>query len=313
MNALGKFGLMVGFAIPVVAAGPAVAAVLYVAANGAGGVCGAASQPCRSIAAAVGNAVSGDRIVVGPGVYGAFVLDRTVTLESAGGAGATIIRGAGAGTVVDVQTGADGAVIGRTGKGFTVQNGDSGIAVAANDVVITDNIVSAVVDAVTVQAAASRVAVTGNLIFGAFVGIGVEGPDASITRNVVQAVVGGTTGIELVGLRTVVTDNVVTGADTGAVVDAGSATIRRNTFAANGDGIRVQGAQTHAVITSNNLLGNATNCGIRLIGSAVTATGNYWGSATGPGSDPADGVCGSSAVTTPFLKAPVTVNTAGWR
>jgi nitrous oxidase accessory protein NosD len=116
----------------------------------------------------------------------------------------------------------------------------------------------------------------------------------------------------------VVTDNVVTGAGTGLRLFTPGATVRRNTFSANRVGIEVTDVSGHVtVIGTNNFLGNAGasgNCGVlnqSIVPLAVT--GNFWGSASGPGAPPADTVCGNPAVSTPFLRAPVTVTAPAGR
>lgn len=49
-------------------------------------------------------------------------------------------------------------------------------------------------------------------------------------------------------------------------------------------------------VTGGNLYGNNGNCGLNNnSGSAVTATGVYWGDPAGPGLDPADTTCGNVA------------------
>ena len=76
-----------------------------------------------------------------------------------------------------------------------------------------------------------------------------------------------------------------------------------------------------ATVTGNNLFGNNagvsssgfTNCGLlNDSGAQVTATGNFWGAAGGPGPDPADDVCndgGSTTATALFAATEFTVNT----
>jgi hypothetical protein len=62
-----------------------------------------------------------------------------------------------------------------------------------------------------------------------------------------------------------------------------------------GYGIQITGS---AVLEGNNIFGNdiSGNCGLTQGGSSLaTATGNFWGAATGPGADPADNVCGNVA------------------
>src|SRR5205085_3298064 len=89
---------------------------LYVANNGIDGAscsCGTKGAPCRSITCAIGNAVAGDTIIVGPGKYGdlddsgtigqageengspgcgcVLSLNKSVTLVSSDGAASTVI------------------------------------------------------------------------------------------------------------------------------------------------------------------------------------------------------------------------------
>ena len=81
------------------------ARVLYVAGNGTdNGQCGPATRACRSLGQALALASQGDRIVVGPATYVGFQLTKAVTLESALGAGATVIQGSE--PVIDVIAGA---------------------------------------------------------------------------------------------------------------------------------------------------------------------------------------------------------------
>ena len=119
------------------------ARVLYVAGNGTdNGQCGPATRACRSLGQALALASQGDRIVVGPGTYVGFQLTKAVTLESALGAGATVIQGSE--PVIDVIAGAAGAVIGRPSKGFTIRGAHVGIHVAEADVVVEDSIFTGV-------------------------------------------------------------------------------------------------------------------------------------------------------------------------
>jgi hypothetical protein len=50
------------------------------------------------------------------------------------------------------------------------------------------------------------------------------------------------------------------------------------------------------------------DCGIdNTSGATITATGNYWGAATGPGADPADTTCGDPVTATPAARAEIKV------
>ena len=110
------------------------AATLNVATDGVdGGGCGAKDDPCRSINFAIGVASPGDKIVVGPGTYTAatepaaacgtclIFVDKEVQLESATGAGTTIIDAQNQSLdVIEVDAGASDARIGKKKKGFTL-------------------------------------------------------------------------------------------------------------------------------------------------------------------------------------------------
>ena len=306
-------GLLLALATMVFHAGPASAArVFYVGANGIdSATCGAVNRPCRTIQHVVGVAASGDRIVVGPGTYSGFALDQAVALESTSGAAATIIEGDPA---ISVDKGANGAVIGRASKGFTVRGGEVGIGVAATDVVIEDNVVTAVGIGVTTGPMTSRLTVTGNVIRSVWIGVSVFGIASSVVQNIIEGSPTGL-GIELAGEGGLLSDNVVTGAEVGALVKAGTATVRRNTFAANSVGLGIRNSVPGLAITSNNFLGNVGpfgNCGLFAKQPGLVAKGNYWGSETGPGADPADDVCQNSVVTAPFSRTPVPIaGTAG--
>lgn len=68
-------------------------------------------------------------------------------------------------------------------------------------------------------------------------------------------------------------------------------------------------------ITGGNVFGNddPANCGVTAT-VPVTATGNFWGAASGPGADPADLACDASVDTSSFATAPFAIPvTAGRR
>lgn len=128
-------------------------------------------MPCRTIRQASDNASDGDKIEVGPGVYGnvngdsdyddpgeegetgpltcecAVNLDKQVDLVSAAGAAATVIEGIFSGVnprgVVRIES--DGARLGRPKRGFTVTGGlgfatGGGVFVVASDVTVEGNV-----------------------------------------------------------------------------------------------------------------------------------------------------------------------------
>lgn len=120
--------------------------------------CGTKTAPCRSISRAITNAISGDKIVVGPGRYGDLdadgvlgepgeegdaaggmvLVDKALTIESVEGAATTVIDANGA-NLNAVTIAADGVKLGKAKKGFTV-TGSARIGVAvgfATDVTVS--------------------------------------------------------------------------------------------------------------------------------------------------------------------------------
>lgn len=330
-----KIATVVGLVVTSTSIGyPAFAATLLVAVNGIDGpTCGPTTSPCRTITRAITNAVDGDTVVVGPGRYGdvdgdhalsgsqeeppnlngcgcAIDISKRVTIVARDGAAATVIDGGGA--VADaVRLSADGAVFGRRNKGFTLTGGtnQSALRVVANDATVTGHIFTRNYYGVVAQG--SRNVVASCRFFG-------NGPEALLVigddnlvtetaasgadsiafniagdRNTLKGVVAvqNFVGVSLLGTSNVVTASVVNGNA--------------------GPGIELTGTGNTLTITKTNLIGNGTdspiNCGLFVsgAGNTVTAAGNYWGAATGPGSDPADAVCvgGGTAVTTPFASA----------
>lgn len=313
---------------------PAFAATLLVAVNGIdGATCGPTTSPCRTITRAIANAVDGDTVVVGPGRYGdvdgdhalsgsqeeppnlngcgcAIEIGKRVTVVARDGAAATVIDGGGA--VADaVRLSADGAVFGRRNRGFTLTGGtnQSALRVVANEATIAGHVFTRNYYGMVAQG--SRNVVASCRFFGngpeALLMIGddnlvtetaISGADAIAfniagDRNTLKGVVAVQ---NFLGIAFLGTNNVVTG----SVVNANA-----------GPGIEVTGTGNSVTIAKTNLVGNGTdspvNCGLLITGTGntVAAAGNYWGAATGPGSDPADAVCvgGGTAVTTPFSSA----------
>ena len=109
------------------------------------------------------------------------------------------------------------------------------------------------------------------------------------------------------------TKNVASGNRSFGLFGSGSVLeIRRNSFLGNGGpGISLSGHSTVTDIIDNNIFGNGS-CGLQnFTATLVTASGNFWGAATGPGSDPADAVCNDASSTTivePVAAQPVNIN-----
>ena len=318
-------------------ASPAQAATLNVAANGVDGpACGAAATPCRTIGQAVLNADEGDRILVGPGVYGDLNEDddladdgeeeagdpacdcmlqitKRLTFESSAGAAMTIIRGTT--TLIAVSLEASGIIFGAHDRGFTISRGQDGLRILAGAV---------------------GVRVIGNVVNGPGAGVGLRilGDSAVIRDNVFSdrsdagVVVDHTGGYTFTGNAIVRNSNIgliLAGADDGTVsgnaiignglgvivFDVGGLTLMRNAILGNylcgvqiGDVGGSLPAPREVVVTQNNIYGNGgENCGLRASNissqSPVQASRNFWGAASGPGVDPADQVIGPNVVVAP--------------
>jgi parallel beta helix pectate lyase-like protein len=249
-------------------------------------------------------------------------VNKRVTLESSAGAAATIIDGGtgGSGQPSDVlRVTASGAVIGRRDRGFTVRGGSVGIGV--DDTVAAVRIEGNVVirSGVGVGTGAPDTVITGNVVrdatlFGVFVG----GARTTVSGNVVAR----NSGFGMFLVPTTVSNNFVVGnVDGGLIVLPGPAEIRQNTITGQlGRGVDfgsgAPGAYAGLVFTGNNIFANgtapATNCGADSEhNEVIKAERNYWGSASGPGPDPADQAC-NLFDTTPFAtRAFAIVNTAG--
>ncbi len=300
------------------------AKVLEVASNGVdSSTCGSADAPCRSISQAIANASDGDKIVVGPGLYGdlngdgnfggpgeeagpagcgcMIEMNKRLKLQSSGGAGITILD-ASLAELTGIVVRADGVTFGGgSGHGFTIVNArHEGLHVEGNGVTVASNV--AIGNGLSGFVAIAVIG-TGNIIAdnaainNANVGIQVNG-DGTVTGNVASANLEGfrinTTG------QVRFTRNVASGNRTLGLSGAGGVLeIRRNGFLGNrGLGISLIGSATVANITDNNIFGNGS-CGVQNnTGALVTASGNFWGAATGPGSDPADAVCNDASSTT---------------
>jgi hypothetical protein len=69
----------------------------------------------------------------------------------------------------------------------------------------------------------------------------------------------------------------------------------------NTTGIDVEPGVTFTAMTSNVMVANQSNCGLRNhTGGTLALSGNFWGELSGPGADPADNFCnvGAGSVTT---------------
>src|SRR5262249_3675652 len=271
--------------------------------------CGASATPCRSITQTMANAASGDTIQVRPGIYGGntnfdavvggpgeevptfggmLTIVKPLIILSTDGAAATLIEGLGVITNYSVLILAGDVEFGRPGHGFMVtppQNSTSaGIGVFATNVKVRGNLLvnGQTATGILTANAQADILIEKNEVVGWDTGIAARGLDNVVSKNQVSRSVFGiyAAGGDVVG-------NVVVGCTTGIKVDA-FATAIGNAVNGNRTGI-LTGGPAPAVIQKNNIFGNSV-CGLTqaaTLGVVVDATDNYWGAATGPGSDPA--------------------------
>lgn len=250
--------------------------------------CGTKKAPCRTITRGIAVAAPGDRVVVGPGVYGdvdqdgvlgpgeesgspgcgcVLSLNKPVLLESSHGPALTRIEG----TVVDVNTNVlvitQGGSFGKRGKGFSVTSSaqGNGIVIDSDGVAVrgnrlfshraafeTEDVAIATVDS------AGAVSIENNEILPRWgTGIRVRGANKIVRRNVVLPGRGiGGIGIAAAGSpAAAIEGNFVTGALRGIFVGSGPATVLGNTVMGSSTGIQL-GDGSAAVVTRNALVGN---------------------------------------------------------
>lgn len=347
-------------AVVLLAASPAMAGTVHVGNRGSDtSTCGDRDAPCRTISQAVRIAADGDEIVVQPGVYGdvdgdgEFVslgdepaspdegcrclvaVDKSLTIVSEAGAGATILRGA-VDAMYAVAIDAPNVTLGRKKHGFAIvgdpQHDGFGVRVNADatGARVEGNLFSRLDKGLFVAGDGSHV--VGNRIAEVSrQGIHAEGSGITIAANVLEQV--GAPGrnasaIHVVGRGVpghLIDRNLVVGnLGIGIYVDDGAGnaggglhTVTDNLVVGNrAAGIKVVlAASSGGVrITGNSLYANddaGDNCGLMTLsaGPAIDARSNFWGSPTGPGRDPGDDVCSvgvmpdvAEAATEPFVR-----------
>jgi hypothetical protein len=303
-----------------------------------GAACGTVAAPCRSISRAIANAAAKDRILVGPGRYGDLngngilgepgeepgpvFVNKQLTLESEEGAGATIIDMGGVYIdVVRIATSGAGSVIGLPARGFTLSAGGWGLStepglpglLSISGNVAVNNIengflLHAPATYFVTNNLALRNGTTGFLVHG---GSGHKFRENAAVSNGFDGF-GADFGSGHEFSYNLAIGNTLDGfdlnQDTGLTFRGNSALGNRSFGMAFFD--------TTATATQNNIYGNdpLTNCGLEISGSTINAVNNFFGAATGPGSDPADNVCVSSGsvVFTPFAPLEFPISTT-WK
>jgi hypothetical protein len=316
----------------VVSVSAASAGVLQVETNGMDtSTCGSRRSPCRSISRAIERASPGDVILVGPGRYGDANADgdfndsgdeiaevgfgcycavkvwKAVTIISNLGAAMTVIDAPLVSLEQIVQITASGATFGQSGRGFSVNPSPVGVAgiptgievVAPSDVTVAGNHVNGARSR-GIRAEGTRHQILHNVVKGSAVGLSVTGTNSVITGNSSEG--NSSVGGELGGSGHVIEGNAFTGnLGIGLQIGSDASLVRGNAIIGNhAEGIRILGIGES--ITENNIYGNA--CGVQnASNSTANAHNNFWGSALGPGPDPADQICDVAGSST-FFDAP---------
>jgi parallel beta-helix repeat protein len=237
-----------------------------------------------------------------------------VTLVSKDGARSTVLDAGGdtaVGSVVCINgVGANGTVFGKLGKGFTLTGSTGGVIIGGGGLTVSSN------DGVRVEGnwathnggygfallAPTNTTLKSNTASdNGMSGVAAEAAGLVLTGNLARNNSG--SGFEISSASAVITKNVAVGnlAPGFSLYSPSTATVSTNTAVANQIGLYVSG---HGAVTlsRNNLFGNGDgvlppsgpNCGLFIQNDdavnplTVNASGNFWGTTTGPGANPAD-------------------------
>jgi hypothetical protein len=305
--------------------------IWLVANNGVDGPsCGVFGSPCRSISQAISIASAGDSIIVGPGRYGdldqngvlgglgeetggcigMICVDKAVRLVSREGAERTVIDATGLASPTNaVAILADDVIFGRSHRGFTVRGAvNIGVLVESARVWIIDNIAigNRAIGFGLLGPAPIGAHLVGNIAADNDQGFNVSGANNQLQLNVAHSST--TAGFVLDGVgQRLYDNNAISNANGVQILGGNDHKLVRNAFIGNTQfGVHILRPATNIALHRNNIFGNGSGV-LSTSSSVVSATNNFWGSATGPGSDPADEVSG--AVTfRPFAAEPFDVN-----
>jgi len=341
-------GLLFSFGVTLATVATASAASTYVASHGTdSGSCGSKTDPCRTINQGIDQASVGGTVIVGPGKYGdldgdgilgeageetpgtvdtsdcMIAIDKQVTVVSSAGAWSTSLDpGTAAGLDATVCLGATGTVFGAYGKGFSVESPEFAYAgvfstVQAGGSVVAGSQVHCATSGTygIVMTHADAQLLSNRAEGGCYLGFFVFGSGAVVKGN---ASMKNTAGFSVSGADAVLDSNVSNGNYIGMALTVTNLTMTRASVTGNsaygiGTGMGTTGSIRGSNIVGNGPSGMTPNCGVYADGSAITMDGNWWGAASGPGSDPADAVCLPGAPVTTFEDKPVQVKLKGIR
>lgn len=281
-------------ALLLLASAAAQADTLLVANDGVdSGACGGKGDACRTISAAMANALDGDTIVVGPGRYGdlnangvlgeaeeepvvacacVVFVTKALAIVSRSGAESTVIEAGG--VAFGVRMDSSDGVLGEPGRGFTLSGADStGVEVRGNRNRVAGNIAAGSGD-FGVRVAVSAADVVGNTAIGNgtagfFVSFG-SGSNLIGNRSIANE-----TGFLILESNVTLTGNVATANEGNGVHLAQIGHLFEGNVAhGNGDaGLFVQFGASGQTIRGNSFVGNA-GPGIRLVGPPAEISGN---------------------------------------
>jgi hypothetical protein len=277
------------------------ALTLNVATNGVDSLtCGKAGTPCRTISQAVENADPGDRILVGPGVYGdlnqngdltdsgdegtgaapcscMLQITKRLTFESSAGAAMTIIRGTTNLTAVSLE--ASGISFGVHNRGFTITNAASGLRIilGADDVRVTGNVIHGPSNGMGILIEGDSAVIRDNVVRDWGQGVWAAGPGYILTGNAIVRNFGYGLLVSAGGDDGTVSGNAIIGntfVGVWVLHQVNGVTLTRNAIHGNNlCGVRIGESNQFpdpqgVVVTQNNIYGNGAanaNCGLEHI------------------------------------------------
>jgi hypothetical protein len=259
---------------------------------------------------------------------------KRLTLESSSGPHATVIDAGGTGGLgwTVVYLGADGIVFGGRDKGFTVTGGSFGGLVIGGlggsaDVSVIGNLFynNSQVGLAVAGVPPGRTVIADNDIrdcgSAAFIVNGDGGGTVIVDHNTAtnsetgfriaffgqqimrNKATGNNIGFAINAHIAFLSDNIAVGNRIGILARAFERDVQyltRNTVTGNfGNGIQYDEAGGTFKLHGNNIFGNG-GFGLLAGSENVDATNNWWGSPSGPGSDPADAISGAGIRAVPF-------------